>query len=70
MGPTTKSITVVGRRHLSRELVEIFYEQASGLLDGGVDILLVETCNDTRNVKAALLAIERLRARARPSAFR
>ncbi len=34
--------------------------QAKGLVDGGADILLVETCQDTRNVKAALLAIERL----------
>jgi 5-methyltetrahydrofolate--homocysteine methyltransferase len=29
-------------------------------MEGGADILLLETCNDTRNVKAALLGIERL----------
>ena len=32
--------------------------QALGLLDGGADYLLLETCQDTRNVKAALLGIE------------
>ena len=66
MGPTTKSITVVGGVTFP-ELVEVYYQRASGLLDGGVDILVAETCNDTRAVKAALVAIERLRARARGS---
>jgi len=61
MGPTTKSITVVGGVTFP-ELVEVYYERAKGLLDGGVDILVAETCNDTRAVKAALVAIERLRA--------
>ena len=35
-------------------------EQARGLLDGGVDILLVETIFDTANSKAALYAIQTL----------
>ena len=61
MGPTTKSITVVGGVTFP-ELVEVYYQRAKGLLDGGVDILAAETCNDTRAVKAALVAIERLRA--------
>jgi 5-methyltetrahydrofolate--homocysteine methyltransferase len=61
MGPTTKSITVVGGITFP-ELVEVYYQRAAGLLDGGVDILVAETCNDTRAVKAALVAIERLRA--------
>ena len=61
MGPTTKSITVVGGVTFP-ELVEVYYERAKGLLEGGVDILVAETCNDTRAVKAALVAIERLRA--------
>jgi 5-methyltetrahydrofolate--homocysteine methyltransferase len=61
MGPTTKSISVVGGVTFP-ELVEVYYERAKGLLDGGVDILVAETCNDTRAVKAALVAIERLRA--------
>jgi len=60
MGPTTKSISVVGGVTFP-ELIEVYYERARGLLDGGVDILLAETCNDTRTVKAALLAIDRLR---------
>jgi 5-methyltetrahydrofolate--homocysteine methyltransferase len=60
MGPTTKSITVVGGVTFA-QLVEVYYERAKGLIDGGADILAAETCNDTRAVKAALVAIERLR---------
>lgn len=40
------------------ELVEVYSDQVSGLLDGGVDVLLVETVFDTLNAKAALYAIE------------
>ena len=61
MGPTTKSITVVGGVTFP-DLVEVYYQRAAGLLDGGADILAAETCNDTRAIKAALVAIERLRA--------
>jgi 5-methyltetrahydrofolate--homocysteine methyltransferase len=61
MGPTTKAITVAGGVTFP-QLVENFYQQASALMAGGADILLVETCQDTRNVKAALVAIERLRS--------
>jgi len=60
MGPTNKSITVVGGVTFP-QLVEVYYERAKGLLEGGVDLLVAETCNDTRAVKAALVAIERLR---------
>ena len=42
------------------ELVEAYAEQARGLLDGGVDILLVETVFDTANCKAALFAIQQI----------
>jgi 5-methyltetrahydrofolate--homocysteine methyltransferase len=59
VGPTTKAITVTGGVTF-RELERNFYDQARALVDGGVDILLVETCQDTRNVKAALLGIARL----------
>jgi len=59
MGPTTRAITVTGNVTFE-ELKQAFYEQAAGLVEGGVDILLVETCQDTRNVKAALLAIQRV----------
>ena len=57
MGPTTKAISVTGGVTFPA-LVGNFHEQARALLDGGVDLLLVETCQDTRNVKAALAAIE------------
>ncbi len=59
MGPTTKAITVTGGVTFA-QLRDGYYEQARGLVDGGADLLLVETCQDTRNVKAALLAIQRL----------
>ncbi|HVN09364.1 MAG TPA: methionine synthase [Patescibacteria group bacterium] len=60
MGPTTRAISVTGNVTFD-ELRETFYEQAMGLLAGGVDTLLIETCQDTRNVKAALLAVARAR---------
>jgi 5-methyltetrahydrofolate--homocysteine methyltransferase len=41
------------------ELVDAYYEQVRGLMDGGVDILLPETVFDTLNLKAALFAIEK-----------
>ncbi len=59
MGPTTKSITVTGGITFG-DLKEAFYQQAKALVEGGVDILLLETCQDTRNVKAGCLAIQRL----------
>ena len=40
------------------ELVEAYLEQTKGLLDGGSDILMVETVFDTLNAKAALYAID------------
>ncbi|MDE3159266.1 MAG: methionine synthase [Acidobacteriota bacterium] len=59
MGPTTKAITVTGGVTVP-DLTRDYYDQAKALMEGGVDLLLVETCQDTRNVKAALLGIERL----------
>jgi len=59
MGPTTKAITVTGGVTFG-ELREAYYTQANGLVEGGADLLLVETCQDTRNIKAAILAIQRL----------
>ena len=56
MGPTTKAITVTGGVTF-QQLVENFQAQAAGLIEGGVDLLLVETAQDTRNVKAALIGI-------------
>jgi 5-methyltetrahydrofolate--homocysteine methyltransferase len=60
MGPTTKSLSLRGDVTFE-QLRDGYYEQAVGLIDGGSDILLLETGFDTRNVKAGLLAIERLR---------
>ena len=59
MGPTTKAITVTGGVTFE-ELRSAYYTQAHGLVEGGVDLLLVETCQDTRNIKAAILAIQKL----------
>ncbi len=67
LGPTTRSASLSpnvddpGARNVSfDELVEVYAEQTRGLLDGGVDGLLVETVFDTLNAKAALFAIERV----------
>ena len=59
IGPTTKAISVTGGVTFP-QLVDNFHDQAAALVDGGVDILLVETSQDTRNIKAALLGIQRL----------
>ncbi|MEI6082914.1 MAG: methionine synthase [Verrucomicrobiota bacterium] len=56
IGPTTKAITVTGGVTF-QQLVENFHAQALGLIEGGADLLLVETCQDTRNIKAALIGI-------------
>ena len=42
------------------QLVQAYYEQARGLIDGGVDLLLPETTFDTLNLKACLFAIDKL----------
>ncbi|MFN8354841.1 MAG: methionine synthase [Spirosomataceae bacterium] len=65
MGPTTKlssmspDVNNPGFRAITfDELVGAFSEQIKGLVDGGVDCLLVETITDTLNAKAALFAID------------
>ncbi|HKR63768.1 MAG TPA: methionine synthase, partial [Thermoanaerobaculia bacterium] len=67
MGPTNRTASLSpdvnnpGFRGVSfDELVEAYYEQARGLVDGGADILMPETTFDTLNLKAALFAIEKL----------
>uniref|UniRef100_A0A667ZR47 Methionine synthase n=1 Tax=Myripristis murdjan TaxID=586833 RepID=A0A667ZR47_9TELE len=67
VGPTNKTLSVSPsverpdfRNITFDELVEAYSEQVRGLLDGGVDILLVETIFDTANAKAALYAIDLL----------
>src|ERR1041384_4855851 len=57
IGPTTKGITVTGGATFT-DLIQHFHEQVLGPIEGGADILLVETCQDTRNIKAALIAIQ------------
>jgi len=59
MGPTTKAITVTGGVTFEG-LLDSYYVQAKGLIEGGSDLLLVETCQDTRNIKAAILAMQKL----------
>ncbi len=61
MGPTNRAITVTGGVTFE-ELVEAFRLQALGLLLGGSDYLLLETQQDTVNLKAALRGIELARA--------
>jgi len=41
------------------EVVDAYYEQVKGLVDGGVDLLLIETIFDTLNAKAAIFAIKK-----------
>ncbi|XP_059504639.1 methionine synthase isoform X1 [Stegostoma tigrinum] len=67
IGPTNKTLSISPsverpdyRNITFKELVEAYEEQARGLLDGGIDILLVETIFDTANAKAALFAIQQL----------
>ena len=59
MGPTTKAISVTGGVTFG-ELRQNFLDQARGLVEGGADLLLFETCQDTRNIKAGVLAIQDL----------
>jgi 5-methyltetrahydrofolate--homocysteine methyltransferase len=67
MGPTNRTASLSrdvndpGARGVTfDELEAAYFDQARGLLDGGVDLLLVETVFDTLNCKAALFAIQRL----------
>ena len=57
MGPTTKAMTVTGGITFE-DLKHDYYKQAKALVEGGADLLLLETCQDTRNVKAGLLGMQ------------
>src|SRR5580765_966289 len=66
IGPTTKTSSIstdvnnsAARGTTYDELVRVYYEQVRGLVDGGVDLLLVETIFDTLNAKAAFFAIDK-----------
>jgi len=67
LGPTNKTASISGdvnnpaaRGITYDQLVAAYYEQARGLLEGGADVLLVETVFDSLNSKAALFAIATL----------
>ena len=67
LGPTSRTLSISpdvndpGFRNTSFDaLADDYYDSARGLLEGGADLLLVETVFDTLNAKAALFAIERL----------
>ncbi len=67
LGPTSRTLSISpdvndpGFRNISFDaLVGDYYDSARGLLDGGADILLIETIFDTLNAKAAVFAIEKL----------
>ena len=66
IGPTNKTLSLSpdvnnpGFRAVSfDDVADAYYEQIKGLIDGGADILLVETIFDTLNAKAAIYAIEK-----------
>jgi 5-methyltetrahydrofolate--homocysteine methyltransferase len=66
MGPTNRTASLspdvsnpAFRAVTFDQLVDAYYEQVRGLVDGGADILLPETTFDTLNLKAALFAIEK-----------
>jgi len=67
LGPTSKTASISpdvndpGARSVTwDELEAAYYDNARGLLDGGADILMIETIFDTLNAKAAIAAIQRL----------
>jgi 5-methyltetrahydrofolate--homocysteine methyltransferase len=64
LGPTNRTLSISpdvgnpGYRNISfNELVKAYYDAAMGLVDGGSDLLLIETVFDTLNAKAAIFAI-------------
>ena len=65
MGPTSKSLSLspevsdpAFRVYSFDQMKEAYHEQAEALVRGGVDAILIETCFDALNVKAALAAVE------------
>ena len=67
LGPTNRTASIspdvnnpAFRAVTYDQLVESYFEQAKGLVDGGVDVLLVETVFDSLNSRAALFALETL----------
>ncbi|MDC6168132.1 homocysteine S-methyltransferase family protein [Paucibacter sp. XJ19-41] len=67
LGPTPRTASISpdvndpGARNVDFDTLKTaYYEQAKGLLDGGVDLFLVETIFDTLNAKAAIFALDEL----------
>jgi len=67
MGPMNRTLSISPdvdnpalRTHTFLQVKDAYKEQARGLLDGGVDVLLPETTFDTLNLKAAIYALEEL----------
>jgi 5-methyltetrahydrofolate--homocysteine methyltransferase len=67
LGPTNRTASIspdvndpAARNVSYDELVAAYLEQANGLVDGGADLLLIETIFDTLNAKAAIFALETL----------
>jgi 5-methyltetrahydrofolate--homocysteine methyltransferase len=66
LGPTNRTCSLspdvnnpAFRAVTFEELVDTYYEQISGLMDGGIDLLLPETVFDTLNLKASIVAIDK-----------
>ena len=59
IGPTNKDLNITGTTTFA-ELRADYYLQAKGLVEGGADYLLIETCFDTGSLKAGLVAVEQL----------
>ncbi len=60
MGPTNISLSLGGEIDFDR-VAQAYSEQAAGLIEGGVDLLMIETAFDTLNAKAAIAGIEMAR---------
>jgi 5-methyltetrahydrofolate--homocysteine methyltransferase len=63
MGPGTRTITVTANVTFD-EVRDAYYRQARALIEGRVDALLLETCQDTLNVKAAAIGVQQAMAEA------
>ena len=67
VGPTGKSLSLASdtmdpayRKYDFDDLVEVYGEQIGALAEGGVDLILLETCFDALNVKAAIYAMDKM----------
>ena len=77
VGPTSKSLTLAPdierpayRPYSFKEMADTYREQIRGLIDGGADIIQIETCFDALNAKAAIYALEKITEEAKASGDR